>query len=169
MVRFCRTALVLGTGALTLGLTSPAGAGGVRLLTMSADPGTVEAGSTTTVTNDEDSECFGDVEVTLGTPTEVVENTTGDIDGDWSVTVTVPAGTPAGEYAVDATCTFLEAGMKGRQGDITLDYQAILITVTQAPPSSTSTTTTTMATTSTVPPTTAAPAVVTPAQPRFTG
>jgi hypothetical protein len=48
----------------------------------------------------------GPVQVTVGYPSPVTVSTTGaGGTGSWSVQVTVPPGTPAGSYPVNATCS----------------------------------------------------------------
>jgi hypothetical protein len=46
-----------------------------------------------------------EVEVTVAFPTPLTESTNANAEtGEWSVTFTVPEGTPPGTYAVSATC-----------------------------------------------------------------
>jgi len=119
-----RLAVGLLIGAATLALPGIAGGGGAGGGTLSVNPPSGTPGSEFTVSG---TGCFVEmestsdaaaqqdqqaqngvmgplVEVTVGFPTPLEMSTHADGEGAWSVTFTVPAGTPPGPYTITAEC-----------------------------------------------------------------
>lgn len=104
--------------AVTLGLSSGAlgGLGGEDLPPLTVSPQSGQPGQSFTVSG---SQCFHpdqglevrvngfvgpEVDVTVNFPTPLTQTTNANQEGTWSVTFTVPVGTPPGTYSVTATC-----------------------------------------------------------------
>jgi hypothetical protein len=90
---------------------------------LTVEPGSVAPGASVAVSS---SGCFEDaVVVRIDTPTPLFADGEPEADGDWSVTVAVPATTPAGTYDVDAVCDGYYDGF---------DYTTAKVTVTAPAP-----------------------------------
>lgn len=176
------------TAAVTLclagavGVSSQAGAGSASL---NVDPTTVQAGGVITVSQYcafASGTATVDVTVSPGwidpwtdpanPPVVGASDVTPDEAAQWSVQLTIPAGTEPGSYTVWARCS------DGPQE--TREYGSVELTVTPGPttttsvaPTTTGSTTTgpasTDATTTTVAPAHAAAAAAVPGQPTYTG